>query len=81
MRRPRPVGEAGRGGSGSAGRHDRAPYSAPVRTLRLDLLDHLEAAAEARRSGEHAAAEAETLAALLMVRLLSRAVRAKAVSA
>lgn len=39
MESPRPAGEAGRGGSGSAGRHDRAPYSAPVRLLRPELRD------------------------------------------
>ncbi len=81
MESPWPADEAGRRGSGSAGRHDRALYSAPVRLLRPDLLDGLEAAAEARRSGEHAAAEAEQLTVLLALRLLARAALARAVRA
>lgn len=81
MESPRPAGEAGRGGSGSAGTHDRAPHSAPVRSHRPDLLIGLEGAAEARRAGEHAAAEAEQLAVLLTLRLLTRAALPRAVRA
>lgn len=81
MESPRPAGEAGRGGSGSAGMLDRCFHSTPSRHLRPDLLGGLQAAAEARRSGEYAAADGDQLVVLLTLRLMARAALAKTVRA
>lgn len=84
MHNPRPsdaVNVRGRGGGGFAGRLDHPPYTASRLPIPTDLRDRLAAVAEARRCGEHAAAEAEHLTVLLTLRLLARASTGKAVLA
>lgn len=78
MESPRPADVAGRGGGGAAWRRDHRPHSAtalPVpHTPRRPgaLRDLLTAAAEARRIGDHGAADLlEADAAVLLRSLLS----------